>query len=78
MDNLRECVHLQNCMNRLNPVGASGLRGAVFLKHASKWQAQVKVNGKVRHIGLFDTAEQASNAYWAAKREVAGDFLRAA
>ncbi len=77
LDNLRECDHRQNCMNRLNPIGSSGLRGAVRMKNG-KWQAQIKVDGNTRHIGVFDTAAAASGAYWSAKTQVAGEFLRTA
>lgn len=77
ISNLRECSHIQNCMNRLNPVGTSGLRGAVRLP-SGKWQAQIKHGGKVRHIGVFPTAEEASSAYWGTKRQLAGNFIRIA
>lgn len=77
LSNLRECTHGQNCMNRLNPTGASGVRGAVRLK-TGKWQAQTKINGKVKHIGVFDSPAAASAAYWSAKEQIAGEFLRKA
>lgn len=47
----------------------SGYQGVSWHKHAKKWLAQIKVYGKQKHLGLFDTIEAANAAYIAAKEE---------
>lgn len=49
-----------HCSNKCGLLGASPSRG--------RFRAQIKVDGRVRHIGVFDTAEQAHAAYVDAKR----------
>ena len=34
----------------------------------SRWRAQIRINKKLKHLGLFDTPELASEAYLNAKR----------
>ena len=43
----------------------SGFRGVTCLGGGRRkpWQARVMVEGKARHIGVFETAEQAADAY---------------
>ena len=73
--NLREATHAQNCANigfwRGRPI-----KGVTFTR--GRWQAQIRVGGKNIYLGLFDTEEEASAAYFAKAREVKGEFMRAA
>ena len=62
--NLREATHRQNHQNRGN--NTSGFAGVSFNKRARKWRAYRCVNYKVKHLGHFDTPEEASAAYKAA------------
>lgn len=39
----------------------SGLLGASPYKN--KWKSQIKINGVVKYLGLFETAKEASNVY---------------
>jgi hypothetical protein len=48
-------------MNRAD--NTSGFRGVHWRKDARKWQALIRVDYKRKHLGYFDTAEQASAAY---------------
>lgn len=66
--NLREATSGENLQNQKlekisNKIGILGV-------HISrgKYRAQIQVNGKVRHLGMFETAEEASAAYRASKR----------
>lgn len=43
--------------------------GVSFLKDRNKFHASCPVNGKRKHLGRFDTENEASNAYKKAKRE---------
>lgn len=75
--NLREATRSQNAANcgamRTNKYG---LRGVCFHKSAGRFQAQIKVDGKNRYLGLFDTKEEARAAYLAAAIEEHGEFAR--
>ena len=41
--------------------------GVYFHKPSSKFRARLTINGKLKHLGLFTTAEEAFQAYKAAK-----------
>lgn len=42
--------------------------GATYHKQRQKWVAQIKIGGGAKkHLGVFDTQEEASQAYFAAK-----------
>lgn len=76
--NLREATVSQNALNRAAMKNASsGLKGVTFHKATGKWRSQYYRSGKQRHLGLFDTPEEAHEAYCnAAKREY-GEFFNA-
>jgi len=59
-NNLREVTHQQNCYNRKRSQ-ASGFRGVY--PHGKRWKSTIRLNGKNRHLGTFDTPELASAAY---------------
>ncbi len=46
----------------------SGLRGVIWSKQQNKWHGRISINGKARHLGSFDNAEDAHEAYVIAKR----------
>jgi acetylornithine deacetylase/succinyl-diaminopimelate desuccinylase-like protein len=56
---------MQN-MRRAMKSNQTGLLGVRF--RDGTYSAQIKVNGKSKHIGLFHSAEEAHAAYVAAKR----------
>ena len=70
--NLREATRAENMQNmrRARVDNRVGLLGAAWDKHANKWLARIKLNGKQRHIGYFATAEAAHAAYLTAKAEL--------
>ena len=70
--NLRDRSHTINMRNIVAPLrsGSSGFRGVS--KYRKRWRAQIKTNNKNKHLGTFDTPEEASAAYWAAKAELHG------
>lgn len=76
---------LNNCSSNLRDVSCSvngqnqrkakssnktGLLGVSFDKSTSKFKAQIQLNGKKTHLGLFLTPELAYAAYLAVKREL--------
>jgi hypothetical protein len=58
--NLRAVTPTQNAQNqRLPSNNKSGVIGVHWNKQANRWCARIKVNGRVVHIGLFSTLEEA-------------------
>ena len=64
----------QNWNQRRRKDNASGFRGVDQFR--GRYRAQIKAPGIVRHLGVFDTIEEASAAYEAAARELHGEFYR--
>jgi hypothetical protein len=65
--NLREVTNAENAQNKRVKLGKSGFRGV--RSENRKWLAEIKVNYKPIRIGLFDTPEEAHQAYIATKRK---------
>ncbi|WP_155638650.1 HNH endonuclease [Burkholderia cepacia] len=73
--NLRVCTYSQNNSNRgKSPNNSSGYKGVTFHKQMKKWQAQIMVNEKCIHLGLFTDPESAHEAYKKAALEYQGEF----
>jgi hypothetical protein len=60
-DNLRTVNHAENQWNQRIRSGYS------WQRKTRKFQAQIQINKKKKHLGYFDTPEQAKEAYLAAK-----------
>lgn len=71
IDNLRECDRLQNMQNAdtLSARNKSGFIGVARHK-SGKWRAQIQLKRKQYYLGLFDTVEDAKNAYLIAKSKL--------
>ena len=52
----------------------SGYKGVSFNKPTNKYRALININGKLKHLGLFETAEEASVAYEAKAKEIHKEF----
>jgi len=62
--NIRECTHAENMQNqKVGSNNESGYRGVRYYARLGKFVARIRTNGKLRHIGYFDTLEQAVEAY---------------
>lgn len=73
--NLRVCSNAENSRNRgRKTTNTSGYKGVHFNKECQKWQAYIGIDGKLKHLGLFESAESAYAAYCAAARELHGEF----
>lgn len=68
--NLREVSHSVNLQNLkcARSDNKTGLLGVCFHKGARKFTAAIFVEGKSQYLGLFDSAQAASDAYVAKKR----------
>ena len=62
LSNLRVVTQRENSQNKCN---SKTLIGAYKRQTSDRWKSAIYVNGKVQHIGDFDTAEEASQAYFA-------------
>ena len=62
-----------NCKAKCNNL--TGFKG-VHLDKFGKFQAKITLNNRQRHLGRFDTAEEAHAAYCAAAEKHFGEFAR--
>lgn len=72
IDNLRD---VDSATNKENTISARknnkcNLLGVSFHSQTGKFRARIQVGGKQKHIGLFDTPEEAHAAYITAKRKL--------
>ena len=78
-DNRRENLRLCNSSENNRNVGkkstnTSGFKGVSWYKGEGKWRAQIRVDGKKKHLGYFDDPETAYRSYCRAATKFHGDF----
>ena len=61
IENLRVVTHQQNAWNR-------DVKGYSFIKASGKYQAQIRVDGKKKYLGMFVREDDARDAYQNAKK----------
>lgn len=68
--NLREATRSQNNQNQRGPRSdsKSPYLGVTWHAQSRRWAARITHQKKMRHLGLFKTAEEARDAYVTAKR----------
>ncbi len=74
--NLRICTKKENNRNRtrMQSLNTSGFRGAFWEHGCKKWRAQISVNNKNHHIGVFHSKHEAASAYQQAAKRLYGIF----
>jgi hypothetical protein len=77
--NLRLATVSQNNANRRSPQNKGPLPRGVYIAIRSyrlrkPYGASIKVNGKCKYLGMFDTPEQAHSAYKNAAKKYFGEF----
>ena len=69
-ENLRYATHSENSMNQKAQTNTTSIyKGVAFHKPNGKWRTQMTFNGKVRHLGYFETEREAAEAYNTAATE---------
>lgn len=77
--NMREATKSQNCHNQRQRFdNTSNVKGVHFCRRMGKYIAQIAVNGKKHHLGIFITMKDAADAYARANRDLHGKFGRLA
>ncbi len=78
--NLREANNQQNSANtraqKNNRVGIKGVQKKIGNRGAVSFRARIRVNDNLLHLGYFETAKQASDAYASAATLHFGAFVR--
>lgn len=71
ISNLRIATPVQNGQNQRKAQRGckSGLLGAYIEPRTGRYYSQIKVDGRIRKLGTFATADDAHQAYLSAKRE---------
>jgi len=68
--NLRIATIAQNAQNQmLQRRSSSGVRGVYYQTDRKKWHATIKLNGKKKFLGLYDTLEEAEKVTKNARKE---------
>lgn len=74
-ENLRPATKSQNAVNSKRREATSPYRGVVWDRHRQKWAAYIRVNGKSRNLGRYETEIEAANAYRQEAVKVYGEFV---
>lgn len=72
--NIRLATWAENCRNCKPKHGKVGLKGVT--KWRGKYLSQIMVDYKTRSLGMYETAEEAHEAYCKAAKELHGEFAR--
>lgn len=77
IENLRAATNSQNQANtRLSKANTSGYKGVYFHKSTGLWQASVRKDKKLIHLGLFQNIEDAVKARRSHFEVLHGEFTR--
>lgn len=76
-DNLRICTQAENTRNRSKSLNnTSGFKGVYWHKYDKKWHAQIIINYKKIHLGIFTCKIEAAQAYNQAAIKYHGEFAQ--
>ncbi len=63
-ENLQIITQRENCSKKFDKSKTtSRYTGVYWRKDIKKWKSQIQINGKRKHLGYFNTQEEASKAY---------------
>lgn len=66
--------NIANSRSRKN--NTTGYKGVVLVKQTGKYEARIRVNYKINHLGCYDTPEEAYEVYKKAAIAQWGDFAK--
>ena len=73
--NLRWATRKDNGYNQGKQTNnKSGYKGVCFYKSLNKYRANIYINDKSKHLGYYETAEEASKAYDTKAKQIHGEF----
>lgn len=69
--NLRAITRQHNNQNRRKPYSNNklGVMGVTLIR-SGRYLARIRMGGKAKHIGVYDTVDEASSAYLSARRQM--------
>jgi hypothetical protein len=73
--NLRVATQQQNLMNKKGKLGKR-YKGVYYNKLCKKYYAQIKINHKSYHLGMFQTAEEAAKKYDEKAYSIYGEYAK--
>ena len=75
LSNLRLATRTENARNNSGHRNSGSKHSGVsFYKRQNKWQAYIRVNRKLVHLGYFDTEQQAAEKRLQAENTLFGEF----
>lgn len=75
--NLREANQSQNMQNkRASKNSKTGVKGVCLCSQTGRFQVKIRVDGKYKHIGRYDTVDEGAKAYANAAKKYFGQFAR--
>jgi len=76
ISNLRWATNQENGRNtNLSNKNTSNVKGVHFNKQKNKWQALIRIDGILIHLGYYNTLEEAKQARLKKVNEVFGEFV---
>lgn len=75
-DNLRKVSAYENSANSAKKSKKNQYKGVTWSRASKKWVAQVSHNYTYHYLGMFETEEEAANAYNEKAAELFGDYAR--
>lgn len=76
IENLRSATNSTNQANaKMRHDNSSGYKGVSWHKGKQKWRATITIAGKSKHLGLFESLEEAVSVRRAAANETFGDYI---
>lgn len=77
IENLRKASRKENARNQgKRKNNTSGYKGVYFHKSVSRFQARIRVDNKLLHLGMYATQIEAHKAYMKAAKKYFGEFFR--
>lgn len=77
LHNLREATRADNNHNTgINSNNRSGIKGVSWCTDKARWVVQIGLNGRRRHVGYYESVDEAARAYADEAQKLFGQFAR--